>query len=109
MSRITTHVLDTVLGKPADGISVRLDIWQGDNWTNIGAGVTDVDGRCRGLAENIPVGVYRLTFVVDAYLQRLDRSSIYPEIAVTFHCNGEPHFHLPLLLGGNSYTTYRGS
>jgi 5-hydroxyisourate hydrolase len=39
----------------------------------------------------------------------MGRKSIYPEIAVTFATSGEGHYHLPLLLTDNSYTTYRGS
>jgi 5-hydroxyisourate hydrolase len=109
MSRITTHVLDTVLGKPASGIEVRLEAKQEGAWSMTGSSVTDADGRCRDLAENAGAGVYRLTFATDAYFQRTSRESIYPEVSVTFTCNGEAHFHMPLLLGGNSYTTYRGS
>jgi 5-hydroxyisourate hydrolase len=109
MSKITTHVLDTVIGKPAPGIDVRLEAKQGDAWSMIGSSATDADGRCRDLAENAGAGVYRLTFATEAYFQRNGRESIYPEVSVTFTCNGEAHFHLPLLLSGNSYTTYRGS
>ena len=54
-------------------------------------------------------GVYRLTFDTGAYLARNGRASIYPEISITFICSGEEHYHLPLLLSDNSYTTYRGS
>jgi 5-hydroxyisourate hydrolase len=109
MSKITTHTLDTVLGKPASGIAVRLETKQADTWVTVGSGVTDSDGRCRDLSENAAEGIYRLTFATAAYFQRNNRESIYPEISVTFTCNGEAHFHLPLLLSGNSYTTYRGS
>jgi 5-hydroxyisourate hydrolase len=109
MSKITTHVLDTVLGKPASGIEVHLEVKQEGAWSTIGSSVTDADGRCRDLAENASTGVYRLNFAIAAYFQRNGRESIYPEISVTFTCNGEAHFHLPLLLSGNSYTTYRGS
>jgi 5-hydroxyisourate hydrolase len=109
MSSITTHVLDTILGKPAAGISIRLEAKQGDAWTLVGTGTTDTDGRCRDLIQNAPAGTYRLTFLTQPYQQRHGRESIYPEIAITFTCNDEAHFHLPLLLGGNGYTTYRGS
>jgi hydroxyisourate hydrolase len=134
MSAITTHVLDTVLGKPGAGISVRLEKQVGGGWieaaTESGGGstapaervqnspgdwaevsrsVTDADGRCRDLAEDLPPGVYRLTFDTGAYLLRSSRTSIYPEISITFTCGGEDHYHLPLLLSDNSYTTYRGS
>lgn len=109
MSRITTHVLDTVLGKAGAGITVRLEAKQGEAWALAGRGVTDADGRCRDLAQSAPAGIYRLTFLTQDYQEKHGRASIYPEIAITFTCDGEAHFHLPLLLGGNSYTTYRGS
>jgi 5-hydroxyisourate hydrolase len=109
MSAITTHVLDTVLGKPAAGIAVRLDRQDGDSWTVVSSGATDADGRCRNLAQDAMEGVYRLTFDTGDYLARKNRSSIYPEISVTFTCSGDAHYHLPLLLSDNSYTTYRGS
>jgi 5-hydroxyisourate hydrolase len=71
--------------------------------------MTDADGRCRDLAADAPAGVYRLTFSTGSYLNRLDRTSTYPEISITFTCDGKGHYHLPLLLSDNSYTTYRGS
>ncbi len=107
MSAITTHVLDTVLGKPAAGIAVRLERmlggWVGEgaervekiDWIEIATGVTDADGRCRDLAQDAAPGVYRLTFATGAYLKRSGRASIYPEISVTFTCGGEAHYHLP--------------
>ena len=109
MSKITTHVLDTVFGKPAAGITVSLDSRQGDAWHPAGSGVTDADGRCRDLVESATAGIYRLTFATAEYFKQNGHQSIYPEISVTFICNGEAHFHLPLLLSANSYTTYRGS
>ena len=109
MSKITTHVLDTVFGKPAAGITVRLEARQGDTWRAAGSSVTDADGRCRDLVESATEGIYRLTFATAEYFRQNGRESIYPEISVTFICNGEADFHLPLLLSGNSYTTYRGS
>jgi 5-hydroxyisourate hydrolase len=129
MSAITTHVLDTVLGKPAAGIAVRLERLEGGGWievsTNgkdaervqdapggwveIAASATDADGRCRDLAADAPAGDYRLTFDTGSYLLRLGRTGIYPEISITFTCDGKGHYHLPLLLSDNSYTTYRGS
>jgi len=129
MSAISTHVLDTVLGRPGAGIEVRLESMQGGGWieltggpaphervqdspggwVEVATGTTDDDGRCRGLAPDAPAGIYRLTFDTGAYLARCGRTSIYPEISITFNCDGEGHYHLPLLLSDNSYTTYRGS
>ncbi len=128
MSTISTHVLDTVLGMPAAEISVRLERQEDGwiepsvsggsarrvqdapcDWIEISTGITDADGRCRNLARDAQPGVYRITFDTGKYLQRSGRTSIYPEISITFTCDGKAHYHLPLLLSNNSYTTYRGS
>jgi 5-hydroxyisourate hydrolase len=129
MSVISTHVLDTVLGKPATSIAVRLEKFEGGgwievstsgdaaerahdapgDWIEVAASVTDADGRCHDLSSDAAFGAYRLTFDTGAYLARLGRKSIYPVIAITFNCDGNAHYHLPVLLSDNSYTTYRGS
>jgi 5-hydroxyisourate hydrolase len=109
MSGITTHVLDTALGKPAAGIAVRLDKRDGLRWVEVATRATDGDGRCLDLFHEAPSGTYRLTFSTGNYFARAGRSSIYPEISFVFICSGEAHYHLPLLLSDNSYTTYRGS
>jgi 5-hydroxyisourate hydrolase len=114
MSAITTHVLDSIKGKPAAGIPVRLQRYRKDprnlgRWTEVSAAETDADGRCGNLAPHAPAGAYRLTFSIAAYAKRHGHSSIYPEITIEFQCDGEAHYHLPLLFAGNSYTTYRGS
>jgi 5-hydroxyisourate hydrolase len=109
MSAITTHVLDAVLGKPAAGIIVRLEKYIASGWTGIGESATDHDGRCRDLCPDGSEGVYCLTFAVEAYFALHARTSIYPEIAITFRADGDHHYHIPLLLSDNSYTTYRGS
>jgi 5-hydroxyisourate hydrolase len=109
MSTITTHVLDAVLGKPALGVSVRLEKQNGTGFSPVSASATDDDGRCHNLASDAEEGVYRLTFGTGDYMKGLGRSTIYPEISITFHCGSNGHYHLPLLLSDNSYTTYRGS
>ncbi len=109
VSAITTHVLDAVLGKPAAGIAVRLERRQRHLWEVISSCVTDQDGRCSELAQDAKKGVYRLTFETRVYLAKNGRDSIYPEISITFICGGKEHYHLPVLLSDNSYTTYRGS
>jgi len=109
MSAISTHVLDAVLGKPAAGIAVRLERNSGQGWINLAESATDGDGRCNKFALVNRSGTYRFIFAVGEYFSRLGRKSIYPEIAVTFVVDGEGHYHIPLLLSDNSYTTYRGS
>jgi 5-hydroxyisourate hydrolase len=109
MSTITTHILDTVLGKPASGVAIRLDELAGDSWLPVADSATDKDGRCSDLCPDGSPGTYRILFFTLPYFERQGRYSIYPEIAITFQLAGDPHYHLPLLLSENSYTTYRGS
>jgi 5-hydroxyisourate hydrolase len=114
---ISTHILDTSLGKPANNVPVTL--WQfrddnavGGSWHKLGEGYTDFDGRCKTLlGENTLVATeYRLVFGVGVYFYDLKISSIYKSIEITFTV-AEPtqHYHIPLLLTANGYTTYRGS
>ena len=109
MSVITTHVLDTARGKPAAAVGVRLERFDEDSWLLLAESATDANGRCRNLDANATPGLYRLSLATGAYLKDQGRSSIYPEICVMFECGDEAHYHLPLLLSDNSYTTYRGS
>src|SRR5262249_47850068 len=103
MSPITTHVLDTALGRPAAGIAGHLERQTEDNaWAELGAGITDRDGRLRDLVATetkLPAGVYRLRFLTDAYFRALGTRGFYPEVAVQFHFDpGGGHYHVPLLL-----------
>jgi 5-hydroxyisourate hydrolase len=114
MSGITTHVLDTSRGRPAAGVSVRLEARvAGGGWQTLGRGVTDGDGRLRDIlppTHELVEGSYRLTFDVASYFAALDTQGFYPEVCVTFVVR-EPaaHHHVPLLLSPYGYSTYRGS
>lgn len=109
MSTLSTHVLDTALGRPAPGIRVTLER-AGDV---VGSGVTDVDGRVRDLHKNtasLSEGSYRLTFHVADYFAKARRESFFTEIVVDFRIGGDAeHYHVPLLLSPFGYSTYRGS
>jgi 5-hydroxyisourate hydrolase len=109
MSSISTHVLDMVLGRPAAGVVLRLESHDHGAWVEYCESATDRDGRCRDLAPDAPPGTYRLVFRTGEYLARSGRRGIYPEIAIMFICDGGEHYHLPVLLSDNGYTTYRGS
>ena len=114
MKRISTHVLDTTLGKPATGVPVRLERQEtSGNWSALGATRTDQDGRCSQLLLDetaLPPGPYRLVFDTKSYFAANKVASLYPMIEVTFEVrDGESHFHIPLLLSPNGYTTYRGT
>ena len=109
MSTLSTHVLDTALGRPAQGIQVTLER-EGDT---VGSGVTDADGRVRDLHKRdaaLSEGSYTLTFYVADYFSKGGRESFFPEIVVNFRIgSGSEHYHVPLLLSPFGYSTYRGS
>ena len=113
MKRISTHVLDVSLGRPAAKLPVRLERQgQSGNWQQLQSACTDNDGRCAQLlpADHLPPGVYRLVFETENYFAALQVEGLYPLVEVTFHVReGASHFHIPLLLSPNGYTTYRGS
>jgi 5-hydroxyisourate hydrolase len=111
---ITTHVLDTARGKPAEGIAIALERRRDDGTFELmGRGATDADGRLRTLVgpdQTLVRGVYRITFDVGAYHERQAATGFYPEVSVTFDVvDPTQHFHVPLLLSPWGYSTYRGS
>ena len=114
MIRISTHILDTARGEPAKGVLVRLERQQATGtWLELGSGKTDGDGRCAQLLagdQSLRSGPYRLTFDTAAYFAVQKVDGLYPVVEITFQVrDGESHFHIPLLLSPNGYTTYRGS
>jgi 5-hydroxyisourate hydrolase len=104
---ISTHVLDTELGTPAEGIRVRLFRLDVPNAPiRMTQALTDADGRVRDLLERpLVAGDYRLEFDLghedDAFFRRIavDLRIIDPTRS----------YHVPLLLAPYSMTTYRGS
>lgn len=113
MSQITTHVLDTSLGRPAAGIAVMLEIEApGGAWKEISRGATDADGRLRHLLAPgaLVKGTYRLTFETQAYFAQQQKKGFYPEVSIVFEVpDAAEHYHVPLLLSPFGYSTYRGS
>lgn len=111
MTGISTHVLDTSRGRPAAGVTVRLDRADGPHWEPVGSAVTDPDGRVPALVGSPPAaGRYRLTFDTAGYFAATGASVFYPEVSVIFVVDqGEDHLHIPLLLSPFGYSTYRGS
>ena len=114
MNRISTHVLDTALGKPAKDVQVRLEQREASGqWLEIASARTDQDGRCGQLLSGnaiLQAGDYRLIFDTAKYFGEQKVDGLYPIVEITFQVrDGESHFHIPLLLSPNGYTTYRGS
>jgi 5-hydroxyisourate hydrolase len=110
---ISTHILDTSLGRPAAQVPVTLAFLRNETWSTINIAVTDLDGRCKNLlpeSQPLEPGTYRIYFETSAYYKQNNLKGLYPYVEVVFTVSeGEPHYHIPLLLTANSYTTYRGS
>lgn len=127
---VSTHILDTSVGRPAEGVAVALSARGGSDaaWRALGAGATDADGRCKDLPA-LPEGTtqVRLGFETEAYFLKqknkqaeaqqdapANRDSgahavFFPEVAITFAVVPGEHYHVPLLLNPFGYSVYRGS
>ena len=112
MITITTHVLDTSLGKPAAGVQVELQRIDATATVTLASATTDADGRVKqwtGLGK-IAAGPLRLVFNTRAYFAASSRESFFPQVTIDFHpAVEEQHYHVPLLLSPFGYSTYRGS
>jgi len=114
LNAITTHVLDTSLGRPAEGVSVRLEFKMADGaWNKIAEDTTDTDGRASRLLPSsfqVQSGVYRLSFDIKTYFAAHNVVGFYPEVSIVFTITDpSEHYHVPLLLSPFGYSTYRGS
>ncbi len=113
MSQITTHILDTTRGLPAQNVPITLYAQQGDGWHKLGGGVTNIDGRLPGLlADNVelPAGIYRMNFATSDYFKANNETGFYPYVDIVFELDASGcHYHIPLLLTAFGYSTYRGS
>lgn len=101
-------MLDTALGKPAQGVHVVLK----HGGAILGSGTTDSDGRVKDIAgqgTKLGAGEYSLTFSVADYFRKSSRETFYSDILVTFNLSEDAHYHVPLLVSPYGYSTYRGS
>ncbi|MEU9309079.1 hydroxyisourate hydrolase [Streptomyces sp. NPDC048256] len=133
---VSTHILDTSVGRPAAGVAVHLFARSGRgarhgqeaDWRALGGSATDADGRCKDLPA-LPEGTthVRLDFAVEAYFERSEKKQadaqqdapanrdsgptavFFPEVAITFAVVPGEHYHVPLLLNPFGYSVYRGS
>jgi 5-hydroxyisourate hydrolase len=110
---LSTHVLDTSIGRPARGMRVRLELRKaGDSWIELGTFTTDADGRIPALiasGREAGPGTYRLTFSVAAYYNALSTGTFYTDVSIEFVVRDDTHHHVPLLVSPYGYSTYRGS
>ena len=110
--RLSTHVLDTTLGRPAAGIPAVLEHIAPDGTsTEVGHGTTDTDGRIIQLnSVNLAPGEYRLVLVTGGYFNDNQAAVFYPAITVQFLLSGDrAHYHIAVLASTYSYSTYLGS
>ncbi|MFF8382912.1 hydroxyisourate hydrolase [Streptomyces kanasensis] len=121
---VSTHILDTSAGRPAEGVAVSLAARAGRaaEWVTLGGSATDADGRCKDLPA-LPEGTthVRLDFETEAYFAQKqaeaqqdapatrDSGVFFPEVAITFAVVPGEHYHVPLLLNPFGYSVYRGS
>lgn len=116
MGKLTTHVLDTALGRPAAGIGIDLFRIEGDKRTKIASFITNSDGRVDTpilAGDAFQTGAYELLFHAGTYLdqtgQTLPEPKFLDEIPLRFGISDDSHYHVPLLLSAFGYATYRGS
>jgi 5-hydroxyisourate hydrolase len=111
MSTLSTHVLDTMNGRPAAGMAVALSGPDGE----IARCATNSDGRCPDLLPGpLAPGTYALSFSVADYFRGLGVALPDPpfldRVTVDFGISADGgHYHVPLLVSPSGYSTYRGS
>ena len=117
MGYLTTHVLDTASGKPAQNMEIQLYRVDGEHTDLMKSVITNDDGRVDGaiLPENeFAVGVYELRFFAGDYLRAqnadLQEPLFLDIIPIRFGmAEAGSHYHVPLLVSPFSFSTYRGS
>jgi len=109
MTTLSTHVLDTMHGRPAAGVRLWLEDAGGKA---LFAGETNADGRCPGMPD-LELGRYALTFAVAEYFAEagvaLPEPPFLDEVRIAFGVADGGHYHVPLLVSPFAYSTYRGS
>ena len=112
MSQLTTHILDTMKGKPAQGVTIVLFQQHEEEWQQLTMGTTNADGRIPNLLQKdiiLEPGIYKMKFETNEYFGKLGIQSFYPFVEITFTITGKEHYHVPLLITPFGYSTYRGS
>lgn len=117
MGRLSTHVLDTALGKPAAGVTIHLYRVDDKGHAKIATVVTNADGRTDApllAGDDLKSGVYELVFCAGDYLRRTGQAVgdtlFLDEIPIRFGVpDAAQHYHVPLLISPFAYSTYRGS
>lgn len=117
MGKLSTHVLDTMHGKPAQGVRIGLYAIQGETRRLLGETTTNSDGRCDApllQGEAMRAGIYELVFGIGDYFAQLGVPLPEPrfldQVVLRFGiAQPAENYHVPLVATPWTYSTYRGS
>ncbi|MBB4039740.1 5-hydroxyisourate hydrolase [Microvirga flocculans] len=117
MGRLSTHVLDTVNGRPAKGVAIELFAVEGGQRRSVVRTATNADGRTDAplmAGDAFRTGTYELVFEIGPYYKGLGAALAEPpflDVVPIRFTIAEPdgHYHVPLLVSPWAYSTYRGS
>ena len=111
--KLSTHVLDTAIGRPAAGLKIQLWRIEPQERRLLKEAVTNQDGRTETpllSGDELKPGLYELVFQVGPYFLKTTQDAFLQDVPVRFRIlNSEENYHVPLLVSPWSYTTYRGS
>lgn len=110
MIELTTHVLDTSQGQPAEGVKMTLSHWDDGHWQVLEETYTDADGRVtKGVFPILTQGRYQLTASIGEWFDQQGKESLYINAQLDVELDDGVHYHLPFLITPWSWSTYRGS
>ena len=112
--QLSSHILDISQGKPAPNVKIALSKQdKNQNWVLIDEKYTDNNGRIKDFLKEESNknnnGVYKLTFYITPYFEKLKQKTFYPFIEVVFDIKDNQHYHIPITLSPYGYSTYRGN
>lgn len=112
--QLSSHILDISQGKPAPNVKIALSKQdENQNWVLIDEKYTDNNGRIKDFLKEESNknnnGVYKLTFNITPYFEKLKQKTFYPFIEVVFEIKDNQHYHIPITLSPYGYSTYRGN
>ena len=116
-AKLSTHILDTYHGGPAEGVAYALDfLGSSGEWVRLKEGATNADGRTEGpllSGDALETGTYRLSFGIGSYFKKrgltLPEPPFLDEVVLQVNLLAGESYHVPLLTSPWSYSTYRGS
>jgi len=117
VGKLTTHVLDTAVGRPAAGVRIEFFRLSDSGPEKLGEMATNKDGRCAApllAGADMAPGTYELVFHVADYFRAADVTLSEPpfldQVPIRFGiADASAHYHVPLLISPYGYSTYRGS